>query len=270
METLKLEQIIRDESIQQRVGGIQDTRVREYTKSMLNGDYFPPVIVFREGEKYWLADGFHRCSAAEELGKTKIEVDIKEGSKREAILYAVGANADHGIRRTNVDKRKSALTLLRDQEWQKWSDHEIAKRTRTTQPFISKLRRELTGGKESAHRKAANGRVMNTQNIGRPRKQTKDKIVAAVTDQRYLLEEAEAKAHTAVTDQRYLLEEAEAKAHTAVTDQRYLLEEAEAKAHTAVTDWRHLLEYAWTKADDSAKRAWVHEYQKAILAYFEK
>jgi hypothetical protein len=43
-------------------------------------------------------------------------------------LYAVGANASHGLKRTNRDKRNAVLVLLKDPEWQGWSDREIARR----------------------------------------------------------------------------------------------------------------------------------------------
>jgi len=50
METLALERIKQDLSIQQRVGGLQSARVREYSTAMKNGDVFPPVVVYH-GEK---------------------------------------------------------------------------------------------------------------------------------------------------------------------------------------------------------------------------
>ena len=57
------------------------------------GVVFPPVIVFHDGADYWLADGFQRLIAAEELGLTEFSADVREGTRRDAILYAVGANA---------------------------------------------------------------------------------------------------------------------------------------------------------------------------------
>lgn len=59
------------------------------------------------------------------------------------MLYSVGANSDHGLRRTNEDKRRAVLALLEDEEWQTWTDREIARRTRTTHPFVSKVRSSL-------------------------------------------------------------------------------------------------------------------------------
>ena len=168
METLALERIKQDLSIQQRVGGLQSARVREYSTAMKNGDVFPPVIVFHDQkmDEYWLSDGFHRCEAAQQAGLTEINADVQVGTKRDAVLYAVGANSSHGIRRTNQDKRKAVWTLLDDKQWSKWSDHEIAKHTHTTQPFVSKLRREVDAG---TVRVGSDGRVINTEKIGKSR-----------------------------------------------------------------------------------------------------
>lgn len=50
------------------------------------------------------------------------------------------ANACHGQRRTNEDKRRAVMVLLNDAEWGKWSDNEVARRAGVSQPFVSGLR----------------------------------------------------------------------------------------------------------------------------------
>ena len=168
MPKMLLDHIKQDKNIQQRAGGLNPARIREYSKAMKNGDTFPPVIVFHdlETDEYWLADGFHRCAAAADAALAKIEATIIKGTRRNALLYAAGANATHGVRRTNADKRKAVMTLLADDEWQQWSDHEIAKKTHTTQPFVSKLRRLISG---DTLRLGADGRLIDTAKIGKPR-----------------------------------------------------------------------------------------------------
>ena len=59
-------------------------------------------------------------------------------------LYAVGANASHGLRRTNTDKRRAVVRLLRDYEWSKWSDREIARRCGVANSFVGNVRRQIT------------------------------------------------------------------------------------------------------------------------------
>ena len=80
----------------------------------------------RQGE-YWLADGFHRLAAVKKEGTGFIPVEIHPGTRRDAVLYSVGANATHGLPRTNADKRRAVLILLQDEEWAAWSDGMIAK-----------------------------------------------------------------------------------------------------------------------------------------------
>jgi hypothetical protein len=74
---------------------------------------FPRLVVFEDaGKAYWVANGFHRYRAAFRLKRENIECEVRKGGLRQAILYACGANAAHGLRRTNGDKRQ-AVTLLK-------------------------------------------------------------------------------------------------------------------------------------------------------------
>ena len=149
----------------------QDT-VDEYAEAMTEGATFPAVDVYYDGESYWLADGFHRVAAARQIGTVELMVNSHQGTRRDAILHAVGANADHGLRRTNADKRRAVTALLRDEEWSQWSDSEISRRCAVSQPFVGKVREDIShnGYKMQSERKVErNGTeyVQNTTNIGR-------------------------------------------------------------------------------------------------------
>jgi hypothetical protein len=91
-----------------------------------------------------LADGRHRYEARKRAGRTDLECGIRPGTMRDAILYACGANGRHGHRPTNADKRHAVTKLLRDEEWGKWSDREIARQCRVSQPFVGQVRTKLT------------------------------------------------------------------------------------------------------------------------------
>ena len=114
--------------------------IAEYAEAMEEGAKFPPVIVFSDGDTCWLADGFQRVKAAEQIGYIEVAADIRPGTLRDAILYACGANSQHGLRRTNADKRKSVLTLLNDPEWAQFSDRHIAEICGVTHPFVAEMR----------------------------------------------------------------------------------------------------------------------------------
>jgi hypothetical protein len=140
---LPLAEISRD-GIQLRVG-INAETVKDY---MENFDSLPPITVFHitdDSEQFVLVDGFHRVAAAELLGLEEIEAEVKEGSYRDALIYACGANASHGLRRTREDKENTVLVILQDEELKMYSDNMIAKIARVSQPFVSSLRRTVGG-----------------------------------------------------------------------------------------------------------------------------
>jgi ParB-like chromosome segregation protein Spo0J len=180
VKELSLSRILAHQEVQARVGMNKET-IEEYAEAMLKGDKFPPVVVFRDdGASYWLADGFHRYHAAKQIAnKWALPAEIKDGDKREAILYAVGANASHGLRRSREDKRNSVLKLLNDKEWSQWSDREIARRCQVSPDTVNRIRRSLSesdGENYTRIYRTKHGTVaaMNTRNIGRRRQRDQE------------------------------------------------------------------------------------------------
>lgn len=167
---LKLNNIRIDGGTQPRED-IDEEIVSEYANAMMEGESFPDVVVFNDGAKYWLADGFHRYHASNKLGYLEINAEIKSGTKRDAVLYSVSANSKHGLRRTNADKRKAVLTLLNDEEWSEWSDREIARHCEVSNDMVSRHRRSLSeNDSQPTKRKGADGRTIDTSNIGKSEK----------------------------------------------------------------------------------------------------
>ncbi len=135
---------IKDAGAQMRVD-MRPEIVAEYADEMLAGTTFPPVVLYQEGETYWLADGYHRVDAARRINLETITAAIHEGTSRDAILHGIGANAVHGLRRTQADKRRAVERLLRDPEWAKWSNRKVAAAARVDHKTVGKIRRELSG-----------------------------------------------------------------------------------------------------------------------------
>jgi ParB-like chromosome segregation protein Spo0J len=123
--------------------------VESYAEEMKGGADFPPIVVFFDGKEYWLADGFHRLIAARGIGWKSIQALVRQGTRREAVLYSAGANARHGLRRSNADKRRAVEILLRDEEWGKWSDREISRRCAVSADLVAEIRRFLTVDSDS-------------------------------------------------------------------------------------------------------------------------
>jgi hypothetical protein len=131
-----------DVSLQTRVRR-NDSIVEEYKTAMENGAKFPPIVLFDDGKKKYLADGFHRYTAAISSGRDRIEADIHKGDKHQGFLYSLKANVAHGLRRSMEDKRHVVTLLLNDFEYADKSDREIAQMCMVSHPFVSKVRADL-------------------------------------------------------------------------------------------------------------------------------
>jgi len=122
---------------------VNSALVAEYSEAMQKGADFPPITVFLDNKSYFLADGRHRIEASKLIGRNSIDAEILRGTKRDAILFAVGANATHGIRRTNADKRKAVNILLADKEWRKWSLNRIAQQCNVSDGLVKTVWKDL-------------------------------------------------------------------------------------------------------------------------------
>ena len=125
-----------------------ENQVREYATEMEHGVQFPPPVVFFDGSSYWLADGFHRFWAAQLAGLRQLEVQVYEGGPAQAIAYAAGANGQHGMRRTNADKRLAIRKLMVDAGLATRSDSVIAEMVGVDHKTVGKVRKELTASGE--------------------------------------------------------------------------------------------------------------------------
>jgi hypothetical protein len=118
---------------------------------MAAGAAFPPLVVFQEGDRFWLAEGFHRHAAGLDAGLGELPCEVRQGGLRDAILHSVGSNATHGLRRTNADKRRAVSILLQDElvavdpaTGDRWSDQEVSRRCAVSPTFVGTLRRSLS------------------------------------------------------------------------------------------------------------------------------
>ena len=157
---LKLKDIRLDGNTQPRQFVNQEI-VDDYAELLLEDVEFPPAIVFHDGANHWLVDGYHRYFANKKAGFLDMECDVRTGTLREAVLFSVGANAAHGLRRTNEDKRKAVLTLLNDIEWGEWSDSEIGRQCHVSHVTVGRIRK--TAGLEKTEKKYVNKHGQETK-----------------------------------------------------------------------------------------------------------
>ena len=130
---------------QVRVKKPEDKLVKEYAEAMSAGSIFPPIAVFAEtgSKRYLLADGFTRLESTKQIKCETITCLVRKGGVREALEFALGANDDHGQRRTNKDKRNAVKLALKDPEWCKWSNADIGRLCKVDDKTVLKVREDM-------------------------------------------------------------------------------------------------------------------------------
>lgn len=181
-QTLALRVVIRDSRIQPREA-INLTTVSEYAQAMaklplyeeagLPIEPFPPITVFHERDEegrefYWLADGWHRVLAAGEAGLSDIDAEVREGGVTDAIFYAAGSNAAHGLKRTNRDKHRAVRMLLDHPTIirEEWGNARIAHASGVSDLLVRTVRREREtelGLPPSTERRGSDGKLYSLQ-----------------------------------------------------------------------------------------------------------
>lgn len=161
-QTLRVDLIKIDGGTQSRHAMCEQT-IDEYAEAMREGVEFPPVIVYFDGIHYWLADGFHRYLARKRAELLSMSVEVRTGTKRDAILFSAGANAHHGLRRSPKDKRAAVRMVLRDEEWAKKTDRWIATKCAVGHGLVANVRAELRGDSPATEetREARDGTKIN-------------------------------------------------------------------------------------------------------------
>ncbi|HRD83903.1 MAG TPA: hypothetical protein PLF63_01890 [Rubrivivax sp.] len=116
---LALANIRFDADCQSRVRLDEET-VAEYAYRLKEGAVFPPVVVFFDGSEHWLADGFHRYAAWKGLARERgdeataeVPADVRQGTRIDAVRYALSANAIYGKRREPGDYIKGYAIAVR-------------------------------------------------------------------------------------------------------------------------------------------------------------
>lgn len=142
MELLKLSDIIVDGGTQARSELIQSL-ITKYADQMKEGAIFPPVVVFHDGDDYWLADGFHRYYAAKSLGHLEIQALVHGGDQRSAKLFGMEANRTHGMPMSAAEVRANIVTMLKDPEWGLWSLRKIADHVGASHMTVARVKESL-------------------------------------------------------------------------------------------------------------------------------
>jgi len=146
--------------------------VDQYAEHMLDGDKFPPVIVFHDGSDYWLADGFHRYFATKANAQESIEAEIKNGTLQDAQLYAYGANSRRGLSMSDDDSRNIITKMLKNPVWGRWTNAEIARHVGVSKMTVGRVKNSLPAQEGESTKKVYKNQfgkesVIETKNIGK-------------------------------------------------------------------------------------------------------
>jgi len=191
---IELSKIRIDGDTQSRVK-LNDEWVGELTEKLLEGKVqLPPVKVYFDGKHYWLGDGFHRYHANKKAGIKLVECDSTNGTKRDAKIYSWKANHDHGLPRTNEDRRAIVMEALKDIEYCEKSDREIAEACEVSPMTVGRVRKSMDLDK-TTKRITKGGRVIDITKIGRVKKEEPqaipedDKLKELATEHKVISEE---------------------------------------------------------------------------------
>lgn len=172
---IELSKIRIDGGTQSRVK-LNDEWVQELTEKLLEGKVqLPPLKAFFDGKHYWLGDGFHRYHANKKAGIKQVECDSINGTKRDAKIYSWKANHDHGLPRTNEDRRAIVMEAIQDIEYCDKSDREIAEACEVSPMTVGRVRKSMDLEKATKRMTKA-GRVIDTTKIGRVKKEEPEAI----------------------------------------------------------------------------------------------
>ena len=139
---------------------IDQDLVKEYKEDMLGGDVFPLIDCTFDGSTYWLARGFHRYFAMQALGLKQVEINYKPGTQEDAQDWALGDNAEHGLRRSPKTKRNQVESALSMERHKDKSDREIAKLCKVSHTFVASMRnpkvKERQAENQKKHKESGN------------------------------------------------------------------------------------------------------------------
>ena len=149
MKTMPIDQINPTPAELARIRPCTDTLMR-YTELIQEGIELPPVTIFHDGRTHWLADGRHRLAARQRLGYQDIQVEVQQGTERDAQLYAFSSNLRHGLVSNTSDRKRVAERLLQDAEWKEFPNRKIAELAGLSHTTIGKIRNGLETVSKSA------------------------------------------------------------------------------------------------------------------------
>jgi hypothetical protein len=173
-----IQSLTSDPDLQIRVK-INAETISLYAEQMATEDEmkkFPAVEIYYDGTKYWLADGHHRCAAAEKAGYDKVWAVVKNGTRADALWGAILGNGKQGIGLTRADKQRAIILAI--VEWPDRSNVMLAEAIGCGESTIRRYREQ--------HSTSPNGEDDTRRRVGKDGKSrpAKQKTTSKKTDKK--------------------------------------------------------------------------------------
>ena len=147
---LPIELLVTDAGTQSRLS-IHDETVGVYAELIEDSGNewpFPPVDVFHDGNRYMVADGFHRVLGAAKTKRASIPCIVHKGTATDARIFAMTANDRHGLRMSRADKRACVEWLLDNKKGE--PQVKIAEMAGVTSRYVRLIIAERNGKKRNS------------------------------------------------------------------------------------------------------------------------
>ena len=141
IKSVPIKDIVTDCKTQQR--SVDDDVVKRYAALIKDRFKFPPIEIIYDGKNHYMWDGFHRYFSHLKLNKKYIEANVEEGPQRQAIWLSFSANKKNAFPRQPGTAKGIIEKILKDEEWSKKSEVEIAKWIGVTQQYVNRIKKEI-------------------------------------------------------------------------------------------------------------------------------
>ena len=185
--TIELSKIVKSDDF--RCREVEDTETiegytevfTEYKDAKDNGNSpeypFPPIWVMKDQECYVLVTGYHRFESAVKAGMKEIQARQFQGTKEEAILFAMKDNKTNGLRLKYGDWKYCIAKALR--MFPHKTAGAIAKELGCHRSYVYRIEKELSTNRQLPKvdkKKGADGKTRKTNKESKITKEAKQEI----------------------------------------------------------------------------------------------
>lgn len=139
---INIHQIRRDGGTQPR-GVLDEDHINDLLFALKNGAKLEAILLYFDGENYWLTDGFHRLAATIRYGKDKIKASIRQGTLQDAQWHSFSVNQHNVLKRSNADKQRAIVGALKHSYGIQRSNSEIAQHCGVDEKTVRSWRASL-------------------------------------------------------------------------------------------------------------------------------